>query len=159
MWNNLILRFQEYFLRHIVIFVFFPITTFFSVFIACGDLFQKYLVRNSEMYNIYELSTFFIKVEDANIPIHIKDQVFDMAVYSYVLFLIWFILFFDSGYFNPSRRQYNFLSIFIKLMTFLLIHVFTSRHGIFNNYSNSSFFSLIGYNDCDLFIILRKNES
>ena len=114
MEDSFIYKIREYFIINLLILLLLPILTFFLIFISYGNEVHKYLRKKPEMYSLYELTTLQETVNQSAIPEHVSYIAFDMVIYSYLLFAIWFILFAYSTYQKLKLRKYNFLLLFIE---------------------------------------------
>lgn len=139
MESSLMLRSREFFIRNILILLFFPLLTLFMIFISFGNEFHQYLLKNPEMYRLYELSTLRETISESAIPYHITSLAFDMVIYSYLFFSIWLILFSYSSYFSLSRRQQNFSIIFIEFIVLVLVYFLIISPGL------SAFIQILGW--------------
>lgn len=145
MESSLILKIREFFIRNILILLLLPLLTFFLVLISYGNELHQYLSKNPEMYCLYELSTLQKTVSQSAIPAHISSIAFDMVIYSYVLFSIWFILFAYSSYQKLKLRKHNFSLIFIEFIILGFVYYFIVSPGL------SVYIQILGWS---LFLLL-----
>lgn len=130
MEDSFIYKIREYFIRNLLILLLLPILTFFLIFISYGNEVHKYLRKKPEMYSLYELTTLQETVNQSAIPEHVSYIAFDMVIYSYLLFAIWFILFAYSTYQKLKLRKYNFLLLFIEFFVLAFGYYFIISPGL-----------------------------
>lgn len=130
MESCLILKIREYFIRNILILLLVPLFTFFLIFISYGNELHQYLSKNPEIYCLYELSTLLKALSQSAIPAHILNLAFDMVIYTYVLFLIWFIMFAYYSYQRLKLKKHNILLIIIEFVVLALVYNFIISPGL-----------------------------
>jgi len=144
MENSLILKIRDFFIRNIIILILFPVLTFFLICTSYGNELQSYLIKNPQMYCLYELSTLQKTLSQSNIPVHVSCIAVDMVVYSYALFSIWLILFAYSSYQKLKLMKYNFPIILIEFILLAFIFYLIVSPGL------PVYFQILGW----LFILL-----
>jgi hypothetical protein len=149
MESNFILKIREFLNKNIAILILLPLLTFFFLFISYGNLIEQYLVENPKLYSLYKLDTINQVISKiSNMPIHIKSLVFDMVIYSYILFSSWLLLFIYNCYYKLSRKQFHFSLIIFEFIILFLTYVFIISPGL------HLVFLIIGYVLFSLFIVM-----
>lgn len=121
-----ILKLRSLFIRSLIPLILCPLLTFNFVVTFFGKEIGLFIENNPEEYKLYQLVNLEKVIRQVmSIPLHVKNLVVDMVIFSFIIFVSWVSLFTFNSYYKLSRKEHNGIIIafeyLILLITFLLI--------------------------------------
>ena len=119
------LIFRNWLIKNLVILLFLPLTVISTIFVIYGEVIDKLLTLNPELFKLFQLMTqLHVLSSELNIPAHIRSLGCDSIIFLILIYFVW--LFTHSFYcYIQLTYQYGLKGLlFLETVLLLLIFIF-----------------------------------
>jgi len=124
-WASHFLMFRNWLINNLIILIILPLTVTSIIFINYGDVIDKVLQNNPELFKLYQLKTQLkILSFDIEMPSHIKSLGYDSVIFLILLFFTWLLTHSFFCYTQLSQQLGSKARLFFETILLLLIFIY-----------------------------------
>jgi len=124
-WASNFLMFRNWLINNMILLLLLPLTVISIIFINYGNVIDKVLQKNPELFKLFQLKT-QLKVlsYEIEMPSHIKILGYDSVIFLILLFFTWLLTHSFFCYLQLSRQSGSKSRLFFETILLLLIFIF-----------------------------------
>lgn len=118
------LMFRNLVTQNLVLLLIFPWTVITFIFINYGDVIDKFLSLNQELFKLFQLKTQLKVLSEIEIPSHIKSLGSDSVIYIILVYFTWLLTHSFYCYLQLSHKIGSKALLFFETLLLLIIYIF-----------------------------------
>lgn len=123
-WTSNFFVFRNRLIKNLLLLSLLPLTVLAVIFISYGEVIDKILSKNPELFKLFQFKTQLKVLSEIKIPSHVKSLGYDSVIFIILLFFTWLLTHSLYCYLQLSHKAGSKALLFFETMLLLLIFIF-----------------------------------